>query len=144
MKDTFISTQDLNTAKWYQIDATDHVLGRLSTEVSKLLIGKNKVNYTPFLESNNYVIITNAEKIKITGNKETQKLYRRHSGRPGGLRVRTYKELKEKRPEAVIEKAIKGMLPKGPLGRKMFTNLKVYEDSIHPHLAQEPQLIKVL
>ena len=144
MKDTFISTQDLNTAKWYQIDATDHVLGRLSTEVSKLLIGKNKVNYTPFLESNNYVIITNAEKIKITGNKETQKLYRRHSGRPGGLRVRTYKELKEKRPEAVIEKAVKGMLPKGPLGRRMFTNLKVYEGSIHPHLAQEHELIKVL
>jgi large subunit ribosomal protein L13 len=97
MKNTFVSSQDLNTSKWYKIDATDYVLGRLSTEISKLLVGKNTVNYTPFLASNNYVIIVNAEKIQVTGNKEKQKLYRRHSGYPGGMKIRTYREQKEKK-----------------------------------------------
>ena len=143
MKNTFVSSQDLNTSKWYKIDATDYVLGRLSTEISKLLVGKNTVNYTPFLASNNYVIIVNAEKIQITGNKEKQKLYRRHSGYPGGMKIRTYREQKEKRPEVILEKAVKGMLPKGPLGRKMFSNLKVYTGPDHPHIAQEPELIEV-
>jgi large subunit ribosomal protein L13 len=143
MKNTFVSSQDLNTSKWYKIDATDYVLGRLSTEISKLLVGKNTVNYTPFLASNNYVIIVNAEKIQVTGNKEKQKLYRRHSGYPGGMKIRTYREQKEKRPEVILEKAVKGMLPKGPLGRKMFSNLKVYTGPDHPHIAQEPELIEV-
>jgi|TARA_B100001142_G_scaffold328781_1_gene389858 large subunit ribosomal protein L13 len=143
MKNTFVSSQDLNTSKWYKIDATDYVLGRLSTEISKLLVGKNTVNYTPFLASNNYVIIVNAEKIQVTGNKEKQKLYRRHSGYPGGMKIRTYREQKEKRPEVILEKAVKGMLPKGPLGRQMFSNLKVYTGPDHPHIAQEPELIEV-
>lgn len=143
MKNTFVSSQDLNTSKWYKIDATDYVLGRLSTEISKLLVGKNTVNYTPFLASNNYVIIVNAEKIQVTGNKERQKLYRRHSGYPGGMKIRTYREQKEKRPEVILEKAVKGMLPKGPLGRRMFSNLKVYTGPNHPHIAQEPELIEV-
>jgi large subunit ribosomal protein L13 len=143
MKNTFVSSQDLNTSKWYKIDATDYVLGRLSTEISKLLVGKNTVNYTPFLASNNYVIIVNVEKIQVTGNKEKQKLYRRHSGYPGGMKIRTYREQKEKRPEVILEKAVKGMLPKGPLGRQMFSNLKVYTGPDHPHIAQEPELIEV-
>ena len=143
MKNTFVSSQDLNTSKLYKIDATDYVLGRLSTEISKLLVGKNTVNYTPFLASNNYVIIVNAEKIQVTGNKEKQKLYRRHSGYPGGMKIRTYREQKEKRPEVILEKAVKGMLPKGPLGRQMFSNLKVYTGPDHPHIAQEPELIEV-
>ena len=143
MKNTFVSSQDLNTSKWYKIDATDYVLGRLSTEISKLLVGKNTVNYTPFLASNNYVIIVNAEKIQVTGNKEKQKLYRRHSGYPGGMKIRTYREQKEKRPEVILEKAVKWMLPKGPLGRQMFSNLKVYTGPDHPHIAQEPELIEV-
>ena len=101
------------------------------------------MNYTPFLASNNYVIIVNAEKIQVTGNKEKQKLYRRHSGYPGGMKIRTYREQKEKRPEVILEKAVKGMLPKGPLGRQMFSNLKVYTGPDHPHIAQEPELIEV-
>ena len=143
MKNTFVSSQDSNTSKWYKIDATGYVLGRLSTEISTLLVGKNTTNYTPFLASNNYVIIVNAEKIQVTGNKERQKLYRRHSGYPGGMKIRTYREQKEKRPEVILEKAVKGMLPKGPLGRKMFSNLKVYTGPNHPHIAQEPELIEV-
>lgn len=143
MKNTFVSSQDSNTPKWYKIDATGYVLGRLSTEISTLLVGKNTTNYTPFLASNNYVIIVNAEKIQVTGNKERQKLYRRHSGYPGGMKIRTYREQKEKRPEVILEKAVKGMLPKGPLGRRMFSNLKVYTGPNHPHIAQEPELIEV-
>ena len=143
MKNTFVSSQDSNTSKWYKIYATGYVLGRLSTEISTLLVGKNTTNYTPFLASNNYVIIVNAEKIQVTGNKERQKLYRRHSGYPGGMKIRTYREQKEKRPEVILEKAVKGMLPKGPLGRRMFSNLKVYTGPNHPHIAQEPESIEV-
>ena len=143
MKNTFVSSQDSNTSKWYKIDATGYVLVRLSTEISTLLVGKNTTNYTPFLASNNYVIIVNAEKIQVTGNKERQKLYRRHSGYPGGMKIRTYREQKEKRPEVILEKAVKGMLPKGPLGRRMFSNLKVYTVPNHPHIAQEPESIEV-
>ena len=143
MKNTFVSSQDSNTSKWYKIDATGYVLGRLSTEISTLLVGKNTTNYTPFLASNNYVIIVNAEKIQVTGNKERQKLYRRHSGYPGCMKIRTYREQKEKRPEVILEKAVKGMLPKGPLGRRMFSNLKVYTGPNHPHIAQEPESIEV-
>ena len=125
MKETFVNSQKLTTKKWYVIDAEDQILGRLATKASTVLMGKNKSTYTPFLESGDYVIIINAEKIKTTGKKDKQKLYRNHSGYPGGMRTEKFSSLIERRPEKIIEQAIKGMLPKGPLGRQIYKNLKV-------------------
>jgi large subunit ribosomal protein L13 len=144
MKNTFVNTQSLTTKKWYLIDANDQILGRLASKASTILMGKNKNTYTPFLEDGDCVIIINAEKIKITGKKEKQKLYRNHSGFPGGMRIEKYSSLIERRPEKIIEQAIKGMLPKGPLGRQMYRNLKVYKGNEHPHDAQSPELIMQL
>jgi large subunit ribosomal protein L13 len=141
MKETFVNSQKLITKKWYVIDAEDQILGRLASKASTVLMGKNKNSYTPFLENGDYVIIINAEKIKTTGKKEKQKLYRNHSGFPGGMRVEKYSSLIERRPEKIIEQAIKGMLPKGPLGRQIYKNLKVYKGAEHPHIAQSPELI---
>jgi large subunit ribosomal protein L13 len=141
MKETFVNSQKLTTKKWYLIDAEDQILGRLATKTSAVLMGKNKNTYTPFLENGDYVIIVNAEKIRTTGKKETQKLYRNHSGFPGGMRVEKFSSLIERRPEKIIEQAVKGMLPKGPLGRQIYKNLKVYKGSEHPHIAQSPELI---
>ena len=141
MKETFVNSQKLTTKKWYVIDAEDQILGRLATKASTVLMGKNKNTYTPFLENGDYVIIINAEKIKITGKKDKQKLYRNHSGYPGGMRVEKFSSLIERRPEKIIEQSIKGMLPKGPLGRQIYTNLKVYKGTEHPHTAQSPELI---
>lgn len=141
MKETFVNSQKLTTKKWYVIDAEDQILGRLATKASTVLMGKNKNTYTPFLENGDYVIIINAEKIKTTGKKDKQKLYRNHSGYPGGMRVEKFSSLIERRPEKIIEQSIKGMLPKGPLGRQIYTNLKVYKGAEHPHTAQSPELI---
>lgn len=141
MKDTFVNSQKLTTKKWYVIDAEDQILGRLATQASTVLMGKNKNTYTPFLENGDYVIIINAEKIKTTGKKDKQKLYRNHSGYPGGMRVEKFSSLIERRPEKIIEQSIKGMLPKGPLGRQIYRNLKVYKGAEHPHTAQSPELI---
>jgi large subunit ribosomal protein L13 len=141
MKDTFVNSQKLTTKKWYVIDAEDQILGRLATKASTVLMGKNKNTYTPFLENGDYVIIINAEKIKTTGKKDKQKLYRNHSGYPGGMRVEKFSSLIERRPEKIIEQSIKGMLPKGPLGRQIYRNLKVYKGAEHPHTAQSPELI---
>jgi large subunit ribosomal protein L13 len=141
MKETFVNSQKLITKKWYVIDAEDQILGRLASKASTVLMGKNKNSYTPFLENGDYVIIINAEKIKTTGKKEKQKLYRNHSGFPGGMRVEKYSSLIERRPEKIIEQAIKGKLPKGPLGRQIYKNLKVYKGAEHPHIAQSPELI---
>ena len=141
MKETFVNSQKLTTKKWYVIDAKDQILGRLATQATTVLMGKNKNTYTPFLENGDYVIIINAEKIKITGKKDTQKLYRNHSGYPGGMRIEKFSSLIERRPEKIIEQAIKGMLPKGPLGRQIYRNLKVYKGAEHPHTAQSPELI---
>ena len=141
MKETFVNSQKLTTKKWYVIDAEDQILGRLASKASTVLMGKNKNSYSPFLENGDYVIIINAEKIKITGKKEKQKLYRNHSGFPGGMRVEEYSNLIKRRPEKIIEQAIKGMLPKGPLGRQIYKNLKVYKGAEHPHIAQSPELI---
>jgi large subunit ribosomal protein L13 len=141
MKETFVNSQKLITKKWYVIDAEDQILGRLASKASIVLMGKNKNSYTPFLENGDYVIIINAEKIKTTGKKQKQKLYRNHSGFPGGMRVEKYSSLIERRPEKIIEQAIKGMLPKGPLGRQIYKNLKVYKGAEHPHIAQSPELI---
>ncbi|MGD1951110.1 MAG: 50S ribosomal protein L13 [Leptolyngbyaceae cyanobacterium] len=129
--------------KWYVVDAADKRLGRLATEVASILRGKNKPTFTPNMDTGDFVIVINAEKVSVTGNKRQQKLYRRHSGRPGGMKVETFDQLQNRIPERIIEKAVKGMLPKNALGRKLFTNLKVYAGSEHPHAAQQPEAINI-
>jgi large subunit ribosomal protein L13 len=124
--------------QWYVIDATDVVLGRLASQVAQLLRGKHKPIYAPHLDTGDFVIVINADKVALSGNKLEQKKAYRHSGYPGGLRSVTYGELMEKRPEKAVEKAVKGMLPKNSLGRKMAKKLKVYAGSEHPHQAQQP------
>jgi large subunit ribosomal protein L13 len=138
MKDTFVPSQNYVTKKWYVINAENQTLGRLATKISTILTGKKKISYTPFLETGDNVIIINAEKITISGNKSIQKLYRNHSGRPGGMRIETFSKLQQRRPEKIIEHAVKGMLPKNALGRKIYTNLKIYKGITHPHEAQTP------
>lgn len=127
--------------KWYVVDATDKTLGRLSTKIATILRGKHKPIYTPHVDTGDYVIVINAEKIKVTGNKETQKLYRWHSGYMGGLKEKTYKEMQEKKPEEIIRLAVKGMLPKNSLGRVMFKKLKVYAGPEHNQKAQKPETL---
>jgi large subunit ribosomal protein L13 len=124
--------------QWYVIDATDVVLGRLATQVATLLRGKHKPIFAPHVDTGDFVIVINADKVALTGNKLEQKKAYRHSGYPGGLRSVSYSELMEKRPDRAVEKAVKGMLPKNSLGRKMARKLKVYAGSDHPHLAQRP------
>ena len=127
--------------KWHIVDATGMVLGRLATEVANTIRGKNKVLYTPSADTGDFVIVINAEKIVATGKKLSDKIYYRHSGYPGGLKKTTLKEQLEKFPERAIEHAVRGMLPKGPLGRRLFTKLKVYSGSSHPHEAQQPSIL---
>ncbi|MFA5497719.1 MAG: 50S ribosomal protein L13 [Bacteroidales bacterium] len=129
------------TKEWVVIDATDQVLGRLATKVAYMLRGKHKPNFTPHVDCGDNVIIINAEKIRLTGNKLDQKKYVRHTGYPGGQRTETAKELQKRRPLALVERAIKGMLPKTRLGSELFRNLYVYEGPEHPHQAQEPKQI---
>lgn len=143
MKDTYFPSEKFITKKWFIIDATDKRLGRVATRISKILIGKEKASYTPFLDSGHNIIVINAEKISVTGKKEVQKLYKNHSGQPGGMRVETLEKLRKRRPEKIIEQAVKGMLPKGSLGRKIYTNLKVYAGEKHPHEAQKPELLNI-
>ena len=128
--------------KWHLIDAENKTLGRLSSRVSTILMGKNKSQYTPNNDLGDFVVIINAEKIKLTGNKEFQKKYFRHSGYPGGLKSTTAQELRKDKPEQIIFKAVKGMLPKNKLANKMISKLKVYKGSNHPHLGQKPQLLE--
>jgi large subunit ribosomal protein L13 len=128
--------------KWYVVDATDCTLGRLASEVAKVLRGKNKPTFTPHIDTGDYVIVVNAEKIKVTGKKLEQKIYYRHSDYVGGMKTTTLKELLAKKPEKVIELAVKGMLPKGPLGREMYTKLHVYAGPEHKHEAQKPEELK--
>lgn len=122
--------------EWHVIDASNRVLGRLATEIAQLLKGKHKSIYAPHLDTGDYVIVINAEKVRVTGNKAKQKVYYRHSGYPGGLRATTFEKMMEKQPARIIEHAVRGMLPKNPLGRAMFRKLKVYEGPTHPHQAQ--------
>ena len=129
--------------QWYVIDATDQRLGRLASEVANILRGKNKPIYTPHMDTGDFVIVINAEKVVVTGRKSSQKLYRRHSGRPGGMKVETFEKLQKRIPERIIEKAVKGMLPKNALGRQLFTKLKVYPGPNHPHEAQKPTLMEL-
>ncbi len=125
--------------EWYVVDATNEVLGRLSSKVAKILRGKNKPDFTPHVDCGDNVIIINAEKIRLTGNKLTEKQYIRHTGYPGGQRFTSPDELLKKKPERIIEMAVKGMLPKGPLGRAVGKNMFVYIGSEHPHEAQQPK-----
>jgi large subunit ribosomal protein L13 len=129
--------------KWYVVDATGMSLGRLASQVAKILQGKHKPTYTPHVDTGDYVIVINAEKIVLTGKKLTQKKYYRHTGYPGGLKEQTAKEILEKYPERLIEKAVKGMLPSTTLGRHMFKKLKVYSGSNHPHEAQKPEKLEL-
>jgi len=143
MKDTFIPSKLELKQQWYIIDAEDKCLGRLATKVSNLLRGKNKSIFTPSQDIGDYIIITNADKINVTGKKRKQKLYFRHSGRPGGKTIERFEDLQLRIPERILEQAIKGMLPKNRLGRKLFTKLKVYKGSEHPHMSQKPQTIEL-
>lgn len=129
--------------KWYLIDADGQTLGRLSSEVARILRGKNKPIYTPHVDTGDFVIIINAEKIALTGNKLDQKMHRYHSGYPGGLKEIKYRQFIERTPERVIEVAVKGMLPKNSLGKSMFTKLKVYKGADHKHEAQKPEKLEL-
>lgn len=139
---TFMASPSTIERKWYVVDATDKTLGRLASEIAKVLRGKNKPTYTPFIDTGDYVIVINASKIAVTGKKLDQKIYQRHSDYVGGLRETTLREKLAYKPEEVIELAVKGMLPKGSLGRKMFTKLYVYAGPEHDHAAQKPVELK--
>lgn len=139
MAKTYLPTQDAIERNWYVVDAANQRLGRLASEIAKILRGKNKPTYTPHLDTGDFVIIVNAEKVDVTGRKRTDKLYRRHSGRPGGMKTETFAQLQARIPERIIEQAVRRMLPKNALGRKLFTKLKVYAGPEHPHQAQQPQ-----
>lgn len=129
--------------EWYLIDASDKVLGRLSVEIAKRLRGKYKPIYTPHVDTGDYVVVVNADKIRVTGNKSQDKTYYRHSGYPGGLYETNFKKMQQRFPTRALEIAVKGMLPKGPLGYAMLKKLKVYAGSQHPHAAQRPQALNV-
>ena len=143
MNKTSVPSIDSIERQWFLVDAENQTLGRLATEVASVLRGKNKASFTPHLDTGDFVIVVNADKIRVSGNKPQQKLYRRHSGRPGGMKVETFEHLQERLPERIVEKAIKGMLPHNALGRQLFRKLKVYKGSEHPHAAQQPQPLQL-
>ncbi|KTD13017.1 50S ribosomal protein L13 [Legionella jamestowniensis] len=128
---------------WYVIDASDKVLGRLATEIARRLRGKHKAEYTPHVDTGDYIIVTNAEKVTVTGRKFKEKMYYHHSGFPGGIKATSFDKLQQKNPIRIIELAVKGMLPKNPLGREMYRKLKVYAGSEHPHTAQQPKQLEI-
>ena len=140
---SFMASPATIERKWYVIDAEGQTLGRLSSEIAKILRGKNKPTFTPFIDTGDNVIVVNAEKIKVTGKKMDQKIYYKHSDYPGGMRETTLKEMLDKKPPDVITLAVKGMLPKGPLGRTMIEKLHVYAGAEHPHAAQKPEALEI-
>ena len=140
---TYMANPDKIERKWYVVDAEGQTLGRLASEVAKVLRGKNKPVYTPHVDTGDYVIVVNADKIAVTGKKMEQKIYYHHSDYVGGMKETTLKEMLAKKPEYVIEHAVKGMLPKGPLGRQMFTKLHVYAGAEHGHEAQKPEVLEI-
>ena len=142
MKSYMASTANVER-KWYVVDAADQTLGRLSSEIAKVLRGKNKPTYTPHIDTGDYVIVINADKIKVTGKKMDQKIYYHHSDYVGGMKGTTLKEMLAKKPENVITLAVKGMLPKGPLGRNMLKKLHVYAGPEHDHAAQKPEVLEI-
>ncbi|MCD6232322.1 50S ribosomal protein L13 [Candidatus Aerophobetes bacterium] len=136
--ETYIPKKEEIKRKWFLINAEGEILGRLAVKIAKILSGKEKPIYTPHLDVGDFVVVINAEKIKVTGNKKEKKVYYRHSGYPGGLKKKTYEEILKENPERIIKEAVKGMLPKNKLGRRMFKKLKVYKGSDYPHRAQKP------
>ncbi|HTM64033.1 MAG TPA: 50S ribosomal protein L13 [Gammaproteobacteria bacterium] len=140
---TYFATSENTEQKWYVVDATGEVLGRLATQISKVLRGKHKPEFTPHADAGDHVIVVNASKIKVTGSKESDKVYHSHSGYPGGIKDVPYDKMMQKDPTRVIEIAVKGMMPKNPLGRAMLRKLKVYAGAEHPHAAQQPEAIKL-
>jgi large subunit ribosomal protein L13 len=140
---TYVATPASRERNWLVVDATGKTLGRLATQIADALRGKRKPEYTPHIDTGDFVIVVNAERISVTGRKREQKRYYRHSGYPGGLRSRTLEEMLDRRPEEVIRKAVKGMLPRNRLGRAQLTKLKVYAGPEHPHAAQQPKPMEV-
>lgn len=140
---TFMAKAETADRRWLLIDAEGQTLGRLATQIASILRGKHKAEYTPHVDTGDYVIVVNADKIVVTGNKEAQKMYRRHSGYPGGMKEVSYQDMMAKHPERILESAVRGMLPKNSLGRQMYRKLKVYSGPDHPHTAQEPVQIEV-
>lgn len=140
---TYLPSQASLEHEWYLVDATDKRLGRLASEIAMILRGKNKPEFTPHMDTGDFVIVVNAEKVAVTGKKRSQKLYRRHSGRPGGMKTETFAKLQQRLPERILEHAVKGMLPKNSLGKHLFTKLKVYAGPTHPHTAQKPKEITI-
>ena len=138
MKTVSVRQQDV-AHDWYVVDATGQTLGRLASEIARRLRGKHKAEYTPHVDAGDYIIVVNAEKVFVSGSKETKKIYYRHSGYPGGIKSTSLKRLRETKPEELLEKAVKGMLPRNPLGRAVFRKLKVYAGDTHPHGAQQPK-----
>ena len=129
--------------KWWLVDAQGQTLGRFSSKIAQILRGKHKVDFTPNMDMGDFVIVINAEKVKLTGTKENDKLYFRHTGYPGGVKETKYSEMIQKFPERIVENAVKGMLPHNRLGRKILLNLKVYKGQEHPHIAQQPKTLKI-
>lgn len=140
---TYTATPKDIKRDWYVVDAAGKVLGRLATEIASRLRGKHKPEYTPHMDTGDYIVVINADKIEVTGKKESDKIYYRHTGYPGGIKSTTLKELREKTPERIIEAAIKGMLPKNSLGRTMFSKLHIYNGSEHKHQAQQPKTLEI-
>ncbi|ERP91241.1 MAG: 50S ribosomal protein L13 [Alcanivoracaceae bacterium] len=128
---------------WYVVDASGKTLGRLATELANRLRGKHKPEYTPHVDTGDYIVVINADKVAVTGNKANDKMYYRHTGYPGGLKEANFATLQAEKPEMIIEKAVKGMLPRNPLGRAMYRKLKVYAGTEHPHTAQQPQQLEI-
>ncbi|MGS0497960.1 50S ribosomal protein L13 [Pseudoalteromonas mariniglutinosa] len=140
---TFVAKPETVKRDWYVVDAEGKTLGRIATEIAHRLRGKHKAEYTPHVDTGDYIIVINAEKVAVTGNKFKDKVYYAHSGFPGGLKSTTFDKLQAAKPEMIIEKAVKGMLPRGPLGRAMYRKLKVYAGTEHNHAAQQPQVLDI-
>jgi large subunit ribosomal protein L13 len=143
MTKTYVATPETRNREWVIVDAEGQTLGRISTQIADTLRGKNKPEYTPHIDTGDFVVVVNAEKIKVSGKKLTEKIYYRHTGYPGGLRSRTLEEQLERRPEEVIRNAVKGMLPRTKLGRAQLRKLKVYAGAEHPHKAQNPRILEI-
>jgi len=140
---TYFATNETSERKWYVVDASGKVLGRLATQIARYLRGKHKPEFTPHADAGDYIVVINADQIKVTGKKAKEKIYYTHSGYPGGLKETVYEKKQAKDPTSIIEHAVKGMLPKNPLGRAMFRKLKVYTGSEHPHVAQNPETVNL-
>lgn len=140
---TYTAKKETAKHNWYVVDATDKTLGRMATEIANRLRGKHKAEFTPHVDTGDYVVVVNAEKVKVSGNKTTDKMYYHHTGFPGGIKSISFDKLIDKAPERAIESAVKGMMPKNKLSRAMLSKLKVYAGSEHPHQAQQPQLLEI-